>query len=459
MINKQLLPILHREEIAARGLQIAVDKKLRDQLRTTLIPEGKRCLLVGLAWKSEDEKAKTPYSLNILDWEPILRVPGLTFVNLQTGDCNAELAAAVDAFGIPIAHNEILDSRLATNSYATRVAAMDIVVAPDSDAAAIAAAFDIPVFSIILPSLKNTRSSQHTTQVFIQGQSGEWQNVIRDVGLALLDHTVSAGVISKRAPYLRTFAQLYAINGQSEDAELLYRRLAQEPGLAAEALHQIAFLRQKIGQNEDALRLFDEALSIDPGFWHSYNGRGLALASLNRFEDAISSYRQGLTLNPQSGEIHNNLGTSLRCLGHAAEALTHYRQAKELLPNVKSILLNEASALDESGNTEQALQAFEELVSLHPNYIDARYNRSQILLSTGQFEAGWKEFVWRLKRPAANAHHDLFPQPVWQGEGLSGKRILVWTEQGIGDELLTVSMIPDIIDATEHVIILCSKRL
>ena len=301
--------------------------------------------------------------------------------------------------------------------------------------------------------------SQQSTQIFIQRQSGEWQSVIRDIGLALLDHAVSAGLTSKRAPYLRTFAQLHTNAGQLEDAEHLYRCLAQEPGLAAEALHQVAFLRYKVGQNEEALSLFDEALTIDPGFWHSYNGKGLALASLNRFGDAIASYRQGLTLNPQSAEIHNNLGTSLRCLGHAAEALPHYHQAKKLLPDVVSIRLNEASALDESDNTDLALRAFDEIVSLNPNYVDARYNRSQILLSMGQFEAGWKEFVWRLKRPAANAHHGLFPQSVWQGQDLRDKRILVWTEQGIGDEILTASMIPDAIDATEHVIILCSKRL
>ena len=458
-MNKHPIPVPHKEHLTTRGLRIEVDQGLRDQLRATLASKGTGRLLVGLAWRSANNKLNETYAVNFLDWGPILHVPGLTFVNLQTGDCDAELAAATKGFGIPIAHDEILESRQNIDDYAARVAAMDIVIAPDSDAAAIAAALDVPLLYMALPSTQSSLRSQHRTQIFTQRSSGEWMSVIRDVGLALLDHAVESGATPKRAPYLRTLAQAFANMGRLEDAEHLYRRLAQEPGLAAEGLHQAAFLMHRAGQSEEALNVFDDALTADPSVWHSYNGKGLALAALNRFEDAVATYHRGLAHNPKSGEIHNNLGTSLRCLGRAAEALPHYRQAKSLLPDVASIHLNEASALDELGKTEQSLQAFDDLVARSPDYVDAHYNRSQILLSVGRFDEGWKESVWRLKRPTANARHDLFPQPVWQGEDLRNKKILIWTEQGIGDELLTTSMVPDAIEVAEHVTLLCSERL
>ncbi len=458
-MSKRSIPVPLGKYIAASDIQVDKDLDLREQLRAKFVAKAAGQLLVGIAWKGASRKKNVPYMVNLLDWGPILHVPGITFVNLQPGDCSIELAAAVKGFGISIVHNEVFDPFKDTNRYAATIAAMGVIVAPESDAAAIAAAFGVPVLCMALPSAISGLTSLPETQIFTQQHSGEWFDVIRDVGLALLDHTVKSGATAKRSPYLRSMAQDFTKMGRLEDAEHLYRCLAMEPGLTAEGLFQIASLRHRTGRREDALRLFDEALAEDSAFWHAYNGKGLTLASLNRYDEAITSYRQGLILNPRSGEIHNNLGTSLRCLGRAAEALPHYRQAIELLPDIASIRLNEASALDESGDSERALRAFDKLVLQNPEYVDAHYNRSQILLSNGRLEEGWKELIWRLKRPAANARYDIFPQPVWKSGSLSGKRILVWTEQGIGDELLAASMIPDAIAAAEHVTLLCSERL
>jgi tetratricopeptide (TPR) repeat protein len=458
-MTKRSIPIPHGEHLAARGLQINVDEALRDRLRSKFMEKGTGRLLVGIAWRGARNVAAKPYTINILEWGPILHVPGVTFVNLQPGECRKELAAAIQGFGVSIQHKEILDPRKKTNGYAARIAALDIVIAPDSDAAAIATAFDIPVLCIAPPLGASDLGARPNTLVFTQRHAGQWLDIIRDVGLALLDRAIHAGAVEKRAPYLRTLAQAFANMGRLGDAEYLYRQLAQESGFAAEGLHQIASLKQRAGQDEEALGLFDEALVADPAFLHAYNGKALTLAALHRFEEAVAVYRKGLEVNPESGEIHNNLGTSLRSLGRAAEALPHYRQAMKFLPDVASVQLNDASALDESGEAEQALQVFGELIAKHPDYVDAHYNRSQILLSLGRLEEGWKESVWRLKRPAANARHDIFPQPVWQSENLAGKNILVWTEQGIGDELLTASMVPDAINIAKHVTLLCSERL
>ena len=458
-MNKRSIPIPRGEYLAARGIRIDADQDLRDRLRAKFASKSTKQVIVGIAWKGISSKESSPYSVNILDWGPIFHVPGIAFVNLQPGDCRQELTAAINGFGIPIAHDEVINPHKNVDDYAARIAAMDIVIAPESDTAAIAAALDVPVLCMVLQSETDNLAAHPGMQIFSQRHNGQWFDVVRDVGLALLDHAFKSGAAAKRGPYLRTLAQAFTNMGRLADSEHLYRCLIQEPGLAAEGLHQIATLRYRAGQSEDALRLYDEALAADPAYWHVYNGKGLTLASLNRFDEAIASYRRGLDFNPRSGEMYNNLGTSLRCLGRAAEALPYYRQAMELLPGTASIRLNEASALDESGHTESALRAFDELISQNPEYVDGRHSRSQILLSVGRFEEGWKEFVWRFKRPAANARHDIFPQPVWKGENLGSKSILVWTEQGIGDELLTASMIPDAIHTAKHVTLLCSERL
>jgi len=75
----------------------------------------------------------------------------------------------------------------------------------------------------------------------------------------------------------------------------------------------------------------------------------------------------------------------------------------------------------------------------------------------GNFSEGWPEYEWRW---AGNGlSYRPFPQPVWEGEPLGGKTILVYSEQGVGDEIMFASCIPDLIERAGHVIIDCERRL
>lgn len=58
---------------------------------------------------------------------------------------------------------------------------------------------------------------------------------------------------------------------------------------------------------------------------------------------------------------------------------------------------------------------------------------AQHLLVRGRFEEGWKEFEWRWK--AGGVSPEQFPQPLWDGSPLEGRRLLLWAEQGLGDTI------------------------
>ena len=391
-----LIPILHKEHAAARKLQFDVDQSARDRLRSKILRKESNSLLVGIAWTGESIGSGIQYTVNILEWGPILHVPNVTFVNLQPGDCRTALSSASKGFKVPIVHKKTLDPYGNTDVYATRVAAMDMVIGPDCAATAIASALGIPALCLVPPNFIGVRPPENT-RVISQKQDGQWLEVIRDAGLALLDHAVRAGATTKRGPYLRSIGQAFSGMGRIDDAEHVYRVMTDDPDLAAEGLFLIASLKYQQRHFEEALTIFNEAISTDPTFWQAYNGAGFTLATLHRFDEAIDSYRKGLGLNPKSGEIHNNLGTSLRSLGRASEALPHYKEARALLPATASIRLNEASALDEMGDTDAALQSFEDLIGREPDYIDAHYNKAQTLLSLGQFEEGWKKIRMAIK--------------------------------------------------------------
>lgn len=456
-----------------RSSYLEADSDLRDQLKEKYRGDGDQ-LLVGIAWRSTNAHEAADKSLNILEWGPIFNVPGVTFVNLQYGDSGLELSEVARGFRVSIVNDTSVDPLGDVDRYAAQIAAMDLVISSSNAAAHIAGALGIPTFCMMPSSMARglrwywfATSGQSpwysSVRLFKQREPGQWLSVLRDVGLALLDVVCQRGVSA--APYLRSMGQAFADMGRPEDAEAIYHRLGKEPGLEAEAYVHLGGLRKAALDSDGAFEYYDRALAVDPTYWHAHNSKGTLLSTLNRLDEAIAIFREGLQHNEASAQMHNNLAKALEFLGHNAEALEHYERALELTPPNEpqihdSIALNCAGALHDADRPTDALRTLGDLLQRNPNNVNAHYNRSLILLSAGDLESGWQENVWRLKRPNANVRYESFSHiRPWAGEPLEGKKVLIWTEQGIGDEILTSTMIPDAIDAAKHVVVLCSSRL
>ena len=449
---------------------LRADPTLRDQLRNKYLAGQDNTVLVGISWRSTGVNNASDKTVSIAEWGPIFHVPGVTFVNLQYGNCGRDLAAVEKSFGKAVIQDETIDPLKDMDSYAAQVAAMDMVVSSSNTAAHVAGALGVPTHCLLPSSLAHGRrwwwfanrdecQWYPSVQIHRQRKNGPWLEVMRDIGLALIDVATQRGAIRSIAPYLRSMGKAFAELGRMDDAEVLFARLAQEPGCKPEALSQIASLRKRADKIEEAIELYDQAISADPTFAHAYNAKGILLAADARLEEAIETYRTALLHSRESYEIHNNIGNSLRRADKGEEALTHFQESLRLKPGTASVQLNFASTLEEMGRSEEAIDALNALIAANPDYVDAHYNRAQALLSAGRFKEGWAEFSWRLKRPDANVRYEAFPAPGWNGEDISGRNILVWTEQGMGDEILAASILPDAIARARQVTFLCTERV
>ena len=97
-------------------------------------------------------------------------------------------------------------------------------------------------------------------------------------------------------------------------------------------------------------------------------------------------------------------------------------------------------ALHGQGRFDEALASYDEAVRLNPASIDAHWNRAFVLLLKGDFAEGWREHEWRWKRKVQPPRS--FPQPLWRGEDIAGRTILLHDEQGMGDTLQFVRYAP-----------------
>jgi tetratricopeptide (TPR) repeat protein len=427
-------------------------------------------ILVGIAWRSQNAPYEHEKSIALSHWGAILAVPGARFVSVQYGDTADEIAAARKGFGVDVVRDAAVDTMGDLDDFAAQVAAMDVVISTSNTAAHFAGALGVPTLCM-LPKTQGLGRRWYwfagrepcawypSVTRLVQAEPNTWSDVIAAVALHLLDRVATRAPQPAQAKFLAGLASSYRKAGLKAELEMTLRAQGKlDPGATA-PLIELARLKAADRDLPAARALCDEAVRRKPADSHVWNSCGALLADHGLFDEAAESYRRALALDPRHHRIHNNLGTALRALGRFAEALEHYRTAYRAEPNNGSVLLNLAGLLTETGSCAEGLAVFDNLIRLDPDNIEAQYSYGQALLRCGRFAEGWERFTWRWRRPQANVTPRHFPAPLWAGEDLAGKAVLTYTEQGVGDEVLIASMIPDLIAVAGSVTVLCSERM
>ena len=222
-----------------------------------------------------------------------------------------------------------------------------------------------------------------------------------------------------------------AQTGRNEDAvTALAQALRLKPDYP-EACYNLGNVLVTQGKRAEAVEVFKNALRLKPDYAEVYNNLGLALTDLGRVHEAAVILEQGTRLRPGSAEAFNNFGLTLAELGRFAEAEAAYRQALRLNPHFADAHSNLASTLKEQGRLVEAITSYDIALYYQPKTASYHWNRSLALLHMGNFEEGWREYEWRWQRPQSPPRQ--FAQPLWDGSDLTGRTILLWMEQGLGD--------------------------
>ncbi len=211
--------------------------------------------------------------------------------------------------------------------------------------------------------------------------------------------------------------------GQSSDFDRLF---AQATGAAAAR------------DLERAISLYDQALAAQPSSAEAHYKRANALKDLGRLSDAVQGYDAAIERKPDYAYAYCNRGSVQQRLGDLAQALASYDRAIALEPTDALAHNNRALLLQDLSRWEEALASYDRAIAINPGFADAQYNRALTLLLLGRLEEGWRAFEWRwsnAQRLGIGAPRT-FAQPLWLGsESLEGKRLLVHSEQGLGDAL------------------------
>jgi tetratricopeptide (TPR) repeat protein len=188
------------------------------------------------------------------------------------------------------------------------------------------------------------------------------------------------------------------------------------------------------------------------------NALGNVRRLLGELQPAAVHYRHALEIDENHLAALANLGLTLRDLGAPAEALTVLDRAIRIRPTHVETLFNQALAWNDLGEAGTAEKLIEQALAIDPAFAQAHLQRAFSLLKRRDFSNGWREYAWRVRIPEVDHWQD-YPYPLWQGESLTGKRLLVQAEQGLGDQVMFASCLAEVLAKAEHVVIECDPRL
>lgn len=242
--------------------------------------------------------------------------------------------------------------------------------------------------------------------------------------------------------------------GQAAGAVTWYRRALRVGGPNAVLLSNLGSL---LRENKDcaaqpALRL---AVALSPDVAVGYGNLAALSYDDGDFLAAEAGCRRSLLLQPDNPELWAHLGAALQFQGRMDASRAAHRLSAALAPT-------DSEHWNRLGVTEQCLgvatSAFDRALRIAPDKRVAGWHRSLARLGVGDLAGGWRDYEDGLEHGLRGFITPL-PIALWRGESLADRTVLVRREQGVGDEIMFSSCLPDLQGQAGLCVLECSPRL
>jgi len=238
---------------------------------------------------------------------------------------------------------------------------------------------------------------------------------------------------------LNNLSNVLAELKQYDQASDIYRQILKLDSNDAVTHSNFANALQKKGSHQEAEKHYLIAIQLDPNNVVTCSNLGALYREQKHFDKAKEFYQKALKLNPNFAEAHNNYGLLLQSLKQFNKSKEHYQAA----------------------------------LSVNPDYADAEWNLSLLQLGLSLFNQGFKSYESRhhpnkTDKELMGVVEPITPTPQYQtnnpNQDLVGKHLLIYPEQGVGDEVMFASVLPDLADVVAQnpntqITLACDSRL
>lgn len=244
-----------------------------------------------------------------------------------------------------------------------------------------------------------------------------------------------------------------------ENARRGFRAVLDQNIRHPDALLGMGLFARRVAQLETAASLIRQAIEVDPGNGSYWSNLGNVLQQMDRWDEAVEAHRTAVRLNPTHFAIRQNLGSALNLVDRPYEALPHLREALRLKPDSPDSAASYATTLYRIGEYGAAMRFFRQALAGNPRLAGAQFHRAVNLNWMGRWQEGWPAYEWRYAIQQFHHPPAQFKAPDPLPENLQGLKVLVFGEQGIGDEIRFATMVVDLIDRGATVTLECTEKL
>jgi len=333
-------------------------------------------------------------------------------------------------------------------------------------------------------------ASNPGAQALDQFNGGQWTTAIKLARQQISEPSCSNAI--KAEMHHIEAACLYQMNQLKEAEEAIRSAVFLEPS-KVNYLNTYGVILRKNKRIEEAVRSYEIVINLKPNFADVYYNCGNALNELERKEQAVVKFKKCLEINPEHASAHHNCANALRDLKQVDEALIHYARSSELeyanadmhcnwglawqlherwdraIEQFQIAIgqksdhapshINLGSAFAVRERFDEACEALRRGVALDDSCNDAKFNLGLTLLTIGEFEEGWHFYDTRLRLP--EKVRSPVNAPMWEGDFtiLGNQPLLVWAEQGFGDNIQFVRYVQILLEAGVNVTLSTRKSL
>ncbi|MCB2106512.1 MAG: tetratricopeptide repeat protein, partial [Rhodobacteraceae bacterium] len=268
--------------------------------------------------------------------------------------------------------------------------------------------------------------------------------------------TIYTGILAIDSNHVLALRQLaiFALqDGRAHEALELFQRALELKKDDPDLYHGIGTALRQLGHTENAMLAFDGALRIDRHHHPALYDLALLYQKRRDFAAADRLYERASMARWNHFDSILNRGVVLYRQDKLPEAERWFHHAALLNDTDPRPLINLAMIYRVWGRLDAAVSCLKKAVSLDAENPVAHWNLANALLASGNLADGFEEYEWRFRRPGRGMRS--VDVPLWDGEPLSGKSILVTVEQGIGDAIHFVRFVADLADRGASVVLEC----
>lgn len=263
---------------------------------------------------------------------------------------------------------------------------------------------------------------------------------------------------------------LYIKESRYQDAYNCMERIFEKFQNNINYLNDFSVVCTKLSFLEKAEYLSKKAFEKDSKNLNHLINLGAIYNLMGNFEKALEVIDHAIQINPMEPHYYNLMGVTLVKSGMDLVAEKMFQIAVALDENFIEAKLNLAVLVSKQGDYLRSIELFEDIIrkinfhnfySVSINHI--KYLLSYDYLSVGRLKEGWLNydlgFDLNIQPSSRRNPTRTFTRPGWGGENSKGKVILIWREQGIGDEILFYTCLPDLEKTCLSIIVECEERL